>query len=208
MNFLSSLLNGLLIAFVPLAVLLADNANRSQILFVFGAVIFAVFGLAVGVRVFRAILAVLHKRKQQQPTIHPILVDGSNVMHWGGTPSIVVLYDVLMNLTQRGYTPMVYFDANVGYKLFDRYANDTYMAGHLGLRREQVEVVPKGVIADEKLLEVATEHNLLIVTNDRFLDWQSQFPRVADHGFLIKGRWTDGDVIWRFPQDLVLSVAA
>ena len=40
-----------------------------------------------------------------------VIVDGSNVMHWGGDPSEAVLQRVIASLQDRGLTPYVIFDA-------------------------------------------------------------------------------------------------
>ncbi len=55
---------------------------------------------------------------------NPIVVDGSNVMHWGKEPSADVLRRVLRALEKKGYSPVIVFDANVGYVLGDRYYNE------------------------------------------------------------------------------------
>ena len=208
MNLISAVLNGLLIFFFPIAHLLAGHPDGGWFLVALATAIFGLFVLAVAILAaswldfFRGIA------KPPTPTGPPILIDGSNVMHWGGDPSLVVVKGVLQDLQTRGFNPLIYFDANVGFKLYDAYANSRSMALRLGLPRWQVEVVPGGVIADERLLERASRGGMKIVTNDRFRDWQARFPRVGDHGFLIKGRWTDKGVVWRFPQDLELFVSA
>ena len=127
----------------------------------------------------------------------PVIVDGSNVMHWGGDPSVLVLSRVLEVLKAKNLTPIVYFDANVGYKLWGSYASSQKMAARLMLRNAQVIVVEKGVTADEILLKAATKNNLRVVTNDRFKEWRVQFPKVAAKGFLIKGEWRQGSVMLR-----------
>ena len=126
-----------------------------------------------------------------------IIVDGSNVMHWGGDPSEKVLGRVLEALEGKGLKPIVYFDANVGYKLWDRYTNENATAKKLRLDPRQVFVAPRGVTADEMLLITATETGLRVVTNDRFRDWSVQFPRLGEKRFLVKGEWRQGSVMLR-----------
>ncbi len=207
LHYLTGLLNGLLISFIPFAHLLRDHPNRGTYL----------IGLAVAIYVIFTVLASSSIWQMagrggwpslSKSHLRPILVDGSNVMHWNGAPSELVLAAILRDLRGLGYTPLVYFDANVGYKLYNAYANGRMMAARLNLPRWQVEVVPSGVVADERLLERATRGGMQIVTNDRFLDWKPHFPRIGEHGFLIKGRWTGNGVAWRFPQDLKLLLAA
>ena len=126
-----------------------------------------------------------------------IVVDGSNVMHWGGTPSRMVLTRVVAELVARGERPHVYFDANVGYKLADRFIDGPEMAGILQLPTDRVTVVDRGTPADPALLAHAVRARLRVVTNDRFIDWKPQFPQVGSPGFLVKGRWQEGTPMLR-----------
>lgn len=208
MQLISSIINGFLIFFFPIAHLLGDYPGRAQVLGVLVAAIYAAFFLAVGILAVPRLLAFWRGLRAPVPTGPSILIDGSNVMHWSGSPSLIVLKGVVRDLQSRGYNPLIYFDANVGYKLYDDYANSQSMATRLGLQHWQVEVVPGGVIADERLLERASHSGLKIVTNDRFRDWQTRFPRIQDNGFLVKGQWTEKGVIWRFPQELELFQSA
>ena len=128
---------------------------------------------------------------------NPILVDGSNVLHWGGEPSSRVLRRVLQALVEKDYDPIVFFDANIGYLLGDRYFDETMMARITGIPEEQICVVSKGVVADESILMFATDHDLRVVTNDRYRDWRDRFPLAARKGALVGGRWQEGSVVWR-----------
>ncbi len=126
-----------------------------------------------------------------------IVVDGSNVMHWNGEPSALILNHVLVALDEKGLNPMVFFDANVGYKLWDRHANARHIAPEIGVKVDRVVVAPSGTTADELLLDFAVDNGLRVVTNDRFLDWRVQFPRAGERGFLVKGQWKQGSVVLR-----------
>lgn len=126
-----------------------------------------------------------------------ILVDGSNVMYWGQEPSALVLSRVLRSLEQKGHTPIVYFDANVGYVLDDHYYNETKLAGLIGIPARHICVVDKGVVADEAILGFASTYRLRVVTNDQFRDWRVQFPHADKKGILVGGKWREGSVIWR-----------
>lgn len=130
-------------------------------------------------------------------TENAILVDGSNVMYWGGEPSAKVLKRVIDDLKAKGFAPIVVFDASVGYRLSDRYLDDATMATLVGLKTSQVLVVSKGQVADEILLKMAQDNCLRIVTNDRYRDWGVQFPLVKRKGRLIKGEWREGSVVLR-----------
>jgi len=134
--------------------------------------------------------------RRLDPQTH-IIVDGSNVMYWGGEPSAQVLVGVLKTLRAQDLIPLVYFDANVGYKLWDRYADAETIARKLRGDPTRIFVVPKGVTADELLLQAAADHGLRVVTNDRFLDWRGQFPQIDDTVALVKGRVHPGGVTFR-----------
>jgi hypothetical protein len=133
----------------------------------------------------------------RQPPPNAIVVDGSNVMHWGGDPSADVLARVLRSIETKGHTPIVFFDASVGYKLGDRYYNETKLESLTGIPAKHICVVDKGVVADEGILAFASDHGLRIVTNDQFRDWRVQFPHAAKKGTLVGGQWRDGAVKWR-----------
>lgn len=126
-----------------------------------------------------------------------IVVDGSNVMYWGGEPSQMVLARVLAALRDQGLSPIAIFDASVGYRLGNRFMNEADLAASIGLPKRQILVVNKGIVADEVILDFATEHQLRIVSNDRYRDWTPQFALINQKGRLIKGDWKDGNVMLR-----------
>lgn len=130
---------------------------------------------------------------RRAPPGKPILVDGSNVMHWNGeTPQIATLQEVIGRLKAQGYAPGVVFDANAGYKIGDRYMGDRPFAKALGLPKDSVLVVPKGTPADPYLLDTARRLGATIVTNDRYRDWVETYPEVAGPGLLRRGGYRDG----------------
>lgn len=122
-----------------------------------------------------------------------VVIDGSNVMHWNGDePRLGALKDVVATLHAGGCQTGVVFDANAGYKLCDRYLSDRDFAKLLGLPRDRVLVVNKGEPADPTILSVARDLKAKIVSNDRFRDWASDFPELADPGLLIRGGFREG----------------
>lgn len=132
---------------------------------------------------------------------NPILVDGSNVMWWDGdTPRIETLQTVIAALLDRGHTPGVIFDATAGHRLWGRYRDDDFMAQALGLSETQVFVVPKGESADRFLLTHARESGAAIVTNDRYREWQEDFPEAAEPGRLIRGGFRQGKLWLALPK--------
>jgi hypothetical protein len=134
-----------------------------------------------------------------KPPARAIVVDGSNVMHWGGAPSAKVLARVLQTLKAKGHVPIVFFDANVGYQLSDRYMNEHDLAQLIDVPKAHICVVDKGVIADQALLAFAADHGLRVVSNDRFRDWRVQFPHLARKGAVLRGGFANGAVIWDRP---------
>lgn len=136
---------------------------------------------------------------EEGPPVNAIVVDGSNVMYWGGEPSLKILSRVLQNVKDAGYAPIVFFDANVGYIVEDRYLNEAQLAPLIDIWSDRICVVSKGVVADESILMFATVHGLRIVTNDQYRDWRVQFPHAAKRGILVKGKWVSGNVKWARP---------
>lgn len=117
-----------------------------------------------------------------------IVVDGSNVLYWEReTPALATVSHVIGALRSEGYDPVVWFDANVGYLIGDRYMGAFALSLQLGLSSEQVRVAPKGTPADPLLLKEAGALGARVVTNDRYRDWEDEFPQVREAGFLIRG---------------------
>ncbi len=134
-------------------------------------------------------------RRRGQRAQPYILLDGSNVMHWGnGQPSLVPVREVVSQLKKQGYRPGVVFDANAGYKLEGRYFNHRVLARRLGLSPDLVLVVNKGEPADPFILQAAQDYDARIVSNDRFRDWSEHFPQVTQPGYLVRGRVHQGAV--------------
>jgi hypothetical protein len=151
------------------------------------------YALPVAVLLVVCLALWFRKSRRQIPQSAPILIDGSNVMHWNnGTPDIHVVRRVVDALQHHGHTPGVVFDANVGYKISNRFLGDEAMANRLNLPVEQVMVSPKGVPADQFLLQAARDMDAAIITNDRFRDWAEAFPDVVKPERLVKGGFRQG----------------
>ncbi|MBY4893380.1 hypothetical protein KUL25_11455 [Rhodobacteraceae bacterium N5(2021)] len=129
---------------------------------------------------------------RRSPPRH-VVIDGSNVMHWNGeVPRLTTLKEVVAALIGQGYQPGIVFDANAGYKLGDRYLDDRDFAKLLNLPGDRVLVVGKGEPADPTILAAARDLGAKVVTNDRFRDWATDFPEVAENNFLVHGGYRDG----------------
>ena len=130
----------------------------------------------------------LLRRFRRKPRGNWIVVDGSNVLYWDrDTPDLGSVRQVVNILKGEGYDPVVWFDANVGYLVGTRFMGPPVLADALNLPRRQVFVAPKGTPADPLLLEGAEALGARVVTNDRFRDWEEQFPRIKEDGFLVRG---------------------
>lgn len=122
-----------------------------------------------------------------------VVLDGSNVMHWKDrSPDLATVREVVDHLSSEGFTPGVVFDANVGYKVGDSFLGDRELAGLMGVPQKRIMVVPKGQPADPTILTAARDMNARIVTNDRFRDWNEDFPETREPGRLIRGGYRRG----------------
>lgn len=129
----------------------------------------------------------------RSPRRRYIVLDGSNLMHWqDNQPRLASVRAVIDRVQAQGYRPVVWFDANAGYLIGDRWLGPRDLSRRLGLPMRQVFVAPRGVPADPLLLEGARRLGAPVVTNDRFRDWRDRYPWLAEPGFLIRGRVQDG----------------
>jgi hypothetical protein len=53
-------------------------------------------------------------------------------------------------------------------------------------------VMYKGVQADGYILKSAQDLRARVVTNDRFRDWQDEYPEVLVSGYLVQGGFREG----------------
>lgn len=129
-----------------------------------------------------------------------VVIDGSNVMFWQDeTPSLSTVSAVVGEVKKAGLTPLVWFDANAGYKVGDRYMNQRDLSRAIGVPRKQVRVAPKGSPADPLLLEDAAKLGTGVVSNDRYRDWAETYPNVMQPGVLVRGRVQGGAAMLDWP---------
>lgn len=166
-----------------------------------GALSDGLLALGVVVSLAAAILVLLPSRpkprrartalkvRRLRPQHRPILIDGSNVMHWaGGTPDLRSVRQVILSVQRQGYTPVVWFDANAGYLVENRYMQPGHLATQIGLPTRAVHIAPRGTQADPLILQDARRLKARVITNDRFRDWHADFPEIQTPGFLVPGR--------------------
>lgn len=152
--------------------------------------------LLLSIPVIVAALVIWFRRSRRQKHKQWIMLDGSNIMHWkDGTPDLAPIKDVLKKLAENGYTPCVLFDANAGYLLFGHYGREREFSSKLGLPENQILVVPKGTPADPYILSAARDLGASVITNDRYRDWEQDFPEVRSAGHLCKGGYR-GKSLW------------
>lgn len=122
-----------------------------------------------------------------------VVIDGSNVMFWQGEVArLETVAAVLREARRAGLRPLVWFDANAGYRLANRHMGVAELARGLGLPRGQVRVAPSGTPADPLLLADAARLGTGVITNDRYRDWVADYPSVRVPGVLVTGRVADG----------------
>ncbi|WP_319825692.1 NYN domain-containing protein [Thalassovita sp.] len=156
------------------------------------------FVLLTGPVTVAAVLVWLRQRFRARTGATTVVIDGSNVLYWkDNTPRLEAVQDLLRLLKSRGIRPGIFFDANAGYLVADRYLDDRDFARLLGIPARHVVVVPKGTSADQFILRAARDLGTCIVTNDRFRDWADSFPEVAEPGKLIKGGYGDSGIFLR-----------
>ena len=155
------------------------------------------FTVAVVVVLALPVLWVMYRRYAPAPaTPRSIVVDGYDVMHWGGDPSEAVLKAVIEDLKMQSLAPIVVFNADSGYKLRGHFLDEAGLARICGLRAQSVILMDDGLAADKRILEIAQQSGLTVVSNDKYSDWAVTFPFVQKRGRLMRGAWKNGAVVW------------
>lgn len=137
-----------------------------------------------------------------------IVVDGSNVLYWDNqVPSIKTVRNVLNRLIEVGFSPIVWFDANVGHVVGTRYFNAHDLARHLPVSADQIFVSDRGVPADPSVIAKAKQLGVRVVTNDRFRDWAKAHPEVQNQTFFVRGKVTHGRADFEFEKEVQAEVS-
>ena len=135
-------------------------------------------------------------RRDQRPLA---VIDGSNLMYWrDNQPDLTPVRAAARACEAKGYKVGVIFDANAGYRLYNRFMPAHRLSPELGLPQDQVFVVPKGEQADPFLLNFASEENAILLSNDRFRDRISGYPQLNTPGRLVRGHWDQGEIHLNF----------
>ncbi len=185
--------------FTPLALALTSFAGLAATVLLPGYHDYSLIAASAFVAALWLVITSLRRRppKGPAPIRTPVVVDGSNVLHWkDGTPQLATLKTVLRELDLKGYQPGVVFDANAGYLIAGRYLHDGALGRKLGLPKDRVMVVGKGVPADPVILRAARDMDAIIVTNDRYRDWAADWPEVRQPERFIRGGFSgDGGTL-------------
>lgn len=123
--------------------------------------------------------------------------DGSNIYHLGHDNKMDAqpLGQIVDLLRSEGYRIICFFDANIFHTLCEHGAFPSEQLHSLamledifGLKADEIYVVPSGVQADRYILECLKYMPIsFAVTNDRYRDYQSQYPTVMKDNLWRKG---------------------
>lgn len=114
------------------------------------------------------------------------VLDGSNVAHWGdeGSANLDAVKAIVLFLKRERATPIVVFDANIGFKVAGKHMNADDLINALGGDFE-VEIVQSGTVADRRIVELAEQRKATIVSNDLFRDSLRARPIPKRRGFYL-----------------------
>lgn len=118
------------------------------------------------------------------------LLDGSNIIHWDHSENGVSLSPVIAiteELERRGERYQVFFDATAKH-LFKH--DPVQLAKYENLLKdsEHFQQVPAGSRADDFLLVIAqSEPGSVILTQDRYRDYEDQYPEIVNSDRIVPG---------------------
>jgi hypothetical protein len=134
---------------------------------------------------------VIEVRAKKKTSVKPetnIVIDGTNVIFWGGDASLGTLREVVDHLREKAIMPYVFFDASSRHLLRDATLDERAFAKALDLPKERIMVCPGQTQADDFILKFAREQNLAVVSNDQFRDRANAVAGLK----LVKGVVADG----------------
>ncbi len=118
-----------------------------------------------------------------------VLVDASNVAHAteGGEAKLANLMLVMRRLREDGYEPLIVADAALRHQIDNKAEYEKLVDQGV------IHQAPAGTDADYFILSFAREMDARILTNDRFRDRASDFPRERDR--TIRFMIVDGEIV-------------
>lgn len=117
------------------------------------------------------------------------VIDGNNIARLdGGELDLAAVRSLACFLLSRGDNVRVYFDANIGMLISGgkNHLGSADLAEMLGISEGVVSIVPGGSLADEWILLFADEHGAVVLSNDRFRDFEDKYPFIAEKDRLLK----------------------
>lgn len=116
------------------------------------------------------------------------VLDGSNIAHWDEDigVSLSTVKAVIQVLRTEGVGGYVFFDANIIQLLDESCTTQDDVRAYLG-QDFDIEIVPSGVVADRKIIELAEQIGAPIVTNDLFRDSIKARHIPKRRGFSVEG---------------------
>ncbi len=107
-----------------------------------------------------------------------VVIDGANVAYEersaGGKPKLSNLLKVRGELEERGFEAVILVDASLKYDIDDQEQLEQL------IQSQQVRQVPAGTDADYFIIQFADQLDAVIVTNDRYKDYASQYPWIPE----------------------------
>lgn len=107
-----------------------------------------------------------------------IVVDGANVAFEeksnSGNPKVSNIKAVHRALKEKGFEPIIIIDAALQYKIDDKQQLEKMIDEQI------IRQAPAGTDADYFILETAKEHKAKIVTNDKYNDYQEEYPWIEE----------------------------
>lgn len=103
-----------------------------------------------------------------------VVVDGANVAYEerskSGTPRLANLVGLRKDLEDRGFAVIMIVDASLYHEIDDPDQLDAL------IDNGTIHQAPAGTEADYFVLKIADENNALVVSNDRFQQYQDEYP--------------------------------
>ena len=106
-----------------------------------------------------------------------VVVDGNNIAyHLAPNRKPLVKNLILANnsLTQAGYRPTYVISNALFHTIENLEALNTF------INNAEVIIAPRRTNDDLKIIQIAQERNVDIISNDRFLDWIDRYPWIPD----------------------------
>lgn len=118
-----------------------------------------------------------------------VLLDGNNIYHFGLSHDIATkaLKKLADQMRREGFRVVCFFDASIYHTLRDNNAfnhserfSRRILHRIFGLADDEIYIVPSGTQADKYIIEtLAQMPKSFAITNDRFRDYQIQYPFLA-----------------------------